>query len=128
MLTIRNKVALHRRSLVGGRDLLSRTDWAGIVYAGFGFGLIYAGLDQGNRLDWLNSGVVTGLLLAGGLLVVAFLVHEARAELPLIHLSVLVQPNIAVPALLISIYGFGGTATSFVLPEYMTRIQGLRAL
>ena len=31
-------------------------------YAGIGFGLIYAGLDQGNRLDWLNSGVVTGLL------------------------------------------------------------------
>ena len=119
-------VAMPRRPI--DRDLLRRTDWPGIVYAGVGFGLIYAGLDQGNRLDWFNSGVVTGLLLAGGLLVVAFLVHEARTELPLIHLSVLAQPNIAVPALLISIYGFGGTATSFVLPEYMTRIQGLRAL
>jgi MFS transporter, DHA2 family, multidrug resistance protein len=119
-------VAMPRRPV--DRDLLSRTDWAGIVYAGVGFGLIYAGLDQGNRLDWLNSGVVTGLLLAGGLLVVAFLMNEARAPYPLIDLRVLVQPNIAVPALLISIYGFGGTATSFVLPEYMTRIQGLRAL
>ena len=48
--------------------------------------------------------MVTGLLLAGGLAVVAFLVHEARAEYPLIHLRVLAQPNIAVPALLISIY------------------------
>jgi MFS transporter, DHA2 family, multidrug resistance protein len=48
------------------RDLLRRTDWAGIVYAGIGFGLIYAGPDQGNRLDWLNSGVVTGLLLRAG--------------------------------------------------------------
>jgi len=62
------------------RDLLARTDWAGIAYAGIGFGLIYAGLDQGNRLDWLNSGTVTGLLLAGGLLVVAFLVQESHAE------------------------------------------------
>ena len=26
------------------RDLLRRTDWAGIVYAGVGFGLFYAGL------------------------------------------------------------------------------------
>ena len=108
--------------------MLRRTDWAGIVYAGVGFGLIYAGLDQGNRLDWFNSGVVTGLLLAGGMLVVAFLVHEARAEYPLIHLRVLAQPNVAVPALLISIYGFGATATSFVLPDYLTRVQGLRAL
>ena len=40
----------------------------------------------------------------------------------------LVQPNVAVPALLISIYGFGATATSFVLPDYLTRVQGLRAL
>ncbi len=119
-------VALPRRPV--DRELLRRTDWAGIIYAGVGFGLIYAGLDQGNRLDWLNSGVVTGLLLAGGLLVVAFLVHEARAEYPLISLRVLVQPNVAVPALLISIYGFGTTATSFVLPDYLTRVQGLRAL
>jgi MFS transporter, DHA2 family, multidrug resistance protein len=119
-------VAMRHRPV--DRELLRRTDWAGIVYAGVGFGLVYAGLDQGNRLDWLNSGVVTGLSLAGGLLVVAFVVHEARAEYPLIPLRVLVQPNIAVPALLISIYGFGTTATSFVLPDYLTRVQGLRAL
>jgi DHA2 family multidrug resistance protein len=111
------------------RDLLRRTDWAGIVYAGIGFGLIYAGLDQGNRLDWLNSGLVTGLLLAGGMLVVAFIMHEARAEYPLIRLSVLAQPNIAVAALLIVIYpGFGTTGASFVVPDYLTRVQGLRAL
>jgi DHA2 family multidrug resistance protein len=119
-------VAMPRRPV--DRDLLRQTDWAGIVYAGVGFGLIYAGLDQGNRLDWFNSGAVTGLLLGGGVLAFAFLVHEARAPSPLIPLRVLAQPNVAVPALLISIYGFGGTATSFVLPDYLTRIQGLRAL
>jgi DHA2 family multidrug resistance protein len=62
------------------------------------------------------------------LLVVAFLVHEARAEYPLIHLPVLIQPNIAIPSVLISIYGFGSTATGFVLPDYLTRIQGLSDL
>ena len=36
--------------------------------------------------------MVTGLLLAGGMLVVAFIMHEARAEYPLIHLSVLAGP------------------------------------
>jgi DHA2 family multidrug resistance protein len=110
------------------RILLPRTDWVGIIYAGLGFGLLYAGLDQGNRLDWFNSGLVTGLLLSGALLVAAFVVHEALAENPLIHLRVLIQPHVAVPALLISIYSFGSTASSFVLPDYLTRIQGLRAL
>ena len=108
------------------RVLLPRTDWTGIVYAGIGFGLIYAGLDQGNRLDWLSSGLVCGLVLGGAILVAAFFVHEARAPFPLIHLPVLIKPNVAVPAMLISLYGFGSTATGFLLPDYLTRIQGLR--
>jgi DHA2 family multidrug resistance protein len=110
------------------RELLARTDWAGIVYAGIGFALIYAGLDQGNRLDWFNSGTVTGLLLAGALLIVTFAINEARVAYPLIHLRVLAQPNIMIPCVLISIFGFGSMATSFVLPDYLTRVQGLRAL
>ena len=119
-------IAMPRRPV--DRELLGRTDWAGIVYAGLGFGLIYAAIDQGNRLDWFNSGLIWGLMLGGGVLVVAFFVQERRSAYPLIHLPVLAQPNVAVPALLISIYGFGATATSYVLPDYLTRIQGLRAL
>jgi DHA2 family multidrug resistance protein len=38
----------------------------------------------------------------------------------------LIKPNVAVPALLISLYGFGSTATGYLLPDYLTRIQGLR--
>jgi DHA2 family multidrug resistance protein len=55
-------IAMPRRPI--DRDSLHRTDWVGIIFTGIGFGLIYAGLDQGNRLDWFNSGVITGLLLA----------------------------------------------------------------
>ena len=42
--------------------LLKEGDWAGIANIGLGPTLIYAGLDQGNRLDWFNSGTVVGLL------------------------------------------------------------------
>src|SRR4029077_10712255 len=42
--------------------------------------------------------------------------------------AVLTRVNVCVPALLISLYGFGSTATGFVLPDYLTRVQGLRAL
>ena len=119
-------LAMPRRPI--DRALFARTDWGAIIYAGAGFALIYAAFDQGNRLDWFNSGVVCGLMLAGGLLVAAFFVHEARAPFPLIHLPVLIQRYVAVPALLISLYGFGLTATGYVLPDYLTRIQGLREI
>ncbi|HXC30786.1 MAG TPA: MFS transporter [Stellaceae bacterium] len=119
-------IAMPRRPIDSA--LWPRTDWTGIVHAGLGFGLVYAGLDQGNRLDWLNSGLICGLLLGGSILIVAFFVHEARTPDPLVHLPVLCRSNVAGPAILISIYGFGSTATGFVLPDYLTRIQGLRDL
>src|ERR1700689_2408937 len=39
-------------------------DLFGLVTGGTGLAFIYAALDQGNRLDWLNSGLVWGLLVA----------------------------------------------------------------
>jgi MFS transporter, DHA2 family, multidrug resistance protein len=110
------------------RVLLERTDWSGIIFAGLGFGLIYAGLDQGNRLDWLNSGVVCALLGSGGLLAIAFHVNELVVPYPLVHLRVATQRNVWIPAALITVYGFGSTATAFILPDYLTRVQGLRDL
>ncbi len=107
---------------------LGRGDWWGIVFGGVGLALLYAGIDQGNRLDWLNSGTVIGLLLAGGLLMAAFVVNELLVERPLIDLRALLHPNVCIPPLMIAIYGFGSTATSFILPDYLTRVQGLRAL
>ena len=126
VMTILAAIAMPRRPI--DRNLWHRTDWIGIVYAGIGFALIYAGLDQGNRLDWFNSGTVTGLLLAGALLVVAFAIHECRTEYPLIHLRILARSSVSVPAVMVGIFGFGVMATSFVLPSYLTNVQGLRAL
>ena len=69
-----------------------RGDWNGIVFAGLGLAFVYAGLDHGDRLDWLIIGRVVGLLLAGGLLLVAFVVTELVAEHPLIDLTIAAKP------------------------------------
>jgi len=107
---------------------LCRGDWSGIIFGGVGLALFYAGIDQGNRLDWLNSGTIIGLLVAGGLLLVVFVVNELMVERPLIELRALLHPNVCIPPVMIAIYGFGSTATSFILPDYLTRVQGLRSL
>src|SRR6266851_3280454 len=57
------------------KELLRDADWGGMLLLGTGVSMIYAGLDQGNRLDWLGSGTVMALLLGGGVLCVAFLIN-----------------------------------------------------
>src|SRR5262245_3952160 len=42
-----------------------RPNWRGFVYFSVGLSLLYGAMDQGERLDWLNSGVIVAMLSAG---------------------------------------------------------------
>ncbi len=110
------------------RELLKTADWAGILYASVGFSLIYAALDQGNRLDWLNSGLVNALLLGGGLLLVAFVVHELVHDRPWINLHFVVRGNLPLIFLFITFFRFAILSTSFIIPQYLTTVQNYRAM
>ncbi|PYX03448.1 MAG: MFS transporter, partial [Acidobacteria bacterium] len=48
--------------------------FVGFFYLSCGFALLYAALDQGQRLDWWRSGVFTGLLAGGVFLLLGSLV------------------------------------------------------
>ena len=108
--------------------LLKTADWAGIIYAGVGFSLLYAALDQGNRLDWLNSGLICGLLLGGGLLLVAFVVQELTNPRPWVDLRFAASGNFPLLFLFIAFFRFTILSTSYIIPQYLTTVQGYRAM
>lgn len=108
--------------------LLKSADWGGILFASAGFSLLYAGLDQGNRLDWLNSGTIIALLLAGGALVITFVLHELGHPRPWINLRFAASGNIPLLALLISFYRTFILSTSLIIPQYLTVVQDYRAM
>jgi MFS transporter, DHA2 family, multidrug resistance protein len=110
------------------RPALRNADFWGMFYAAAGFSMVFAALDQGNRLDWLNSGTVTGLLLGGGVLIAAFVVHALVAEHPWINLRFLLRRNIALVVCIIILYRFIILSTSYLIPQYLTTIQSFRAL
>src|SRR5216684_4131778 len=85
------------------KELLGDADWGGMLLLGTGVSMIYAGLDQGNRLDWLGSGTVMALLLGGGVLCVAFLINEMMVRQPWAHINVLFSRNVGLS--LMVIYG-----------------------
>lgn len=110
------------------RDLLKTADWSGILYASLGFSLLYAALDQGNRLDWLNSGLINGLLLGGCFLIICFVVQEMTSKRPWINLRFAVSGNIPLLFVLISFFRFIILSTALVIPQYLTIVQNYRAL
>ncbi len=105
-----------------------RPDYFGFIFGGLGFGLIYAALDQGNRLDWLNSPLVIGLLAAGGLLLIAFFVHEWTCPHAAVDLRVVLEPPLPRMLLLISFLRLTILSTALVIPQFLQTVRGFRAL
>jgi len=103
-------------------------DVFGLLMGGTGLALIYAALDQGNRLDWLNSGLEWGLLGAGALVFIGFFVHEARTARPLLNLKVVFGAPMLSMFLLISFLKLTVLSTSYLIPLYLGSVRGYRDL
>ena len=106
------------------RDL----DWPGIAYAMAGFGLLFAGLDQGNRLDWSSNGLVIGLLLSGGMVSLVFLWRELITPRPFLNLWRLLRGNLLLLMLLLSGFRFIILSTAYIIPNYLQVVQNFREL
>jgi MFS transporter, DHA2 family, multidrug resistance protein len=108
--------------------LREELDWPGLAYSGIGFGLLYAGLDQGNRLDWTNNGLVNGLLVSGGLLTFVFVIRELVARKPFLNLRVLVSEGMVPIVLLLAGVRFIILSTAYIIPTYLQLVQNYREL
>jgi MFS transporter, DHA2 family, multidrug resistance protein len=108
------------------RPLLRDADWGGMLLLGTGVSMIYAGLDQGNRLDWLGSGTVMALLLGGGVLCVAFLINEMMVRQPWAHINVLFSRNVGLSLVVILLYTLASLSNSSLVPNFLSVVGGLR--
>jgi DHA2 family multidrug resistance protein len=108
------------------RALLSEADWGGMLLLGSGMAMLYAGLDQGNRLNWLESGTVIALLAAGTGLIVIFLVNEVVVRQPWAHFSVLLNRNIGLSLILILLYVFTSLSSASLAPNFLITVAELR--
>jgi DHA2 family multidrug resistance protein len=108
------------------REVLEDADWGGMLLLGTGVSMIYAGLDQGNRLDWLESGTVAALLIGGGLLCVLFLINEALVRRPWAHVSVLFSRNVGLSLIVILLYTLTSLSNSSLVPNFLGTVVLLR--
>ena len=108
------------------RELLKDADWGGMLLLGASVSMVYAGLDQGNRLDWLGSGTVMALLLGGGALFVIFLINELCVRRPWAHVNVLFNRNIGLALMVILLYTLTSLSNSSLVPNFLGLVTQLR--
>jgi DHA2 family multidrug resistance protein len=102
--------------------------WAGFLYASLGLSLLYGALEQGERLDWFNSGVFVGMLITGLFLIGAALIRRWLSSNPLVRLSSLVNRNTLILGVGLFSFRFTLLAISFLIPAYLAAIQHYRPL
>jgi MFS transporter, DHA2 family, multidrug resistance protein len=109
-------------------SLMRDLDWPGLSYAMVALGLLYAGLDQGNRLDWNTNGLIVGLLLSGGLIGLAFLFRELTTPRPFLNLGRLLRGNLLLLIVQLAGFRFIILSTAYIIPTYLQTVQNFREL
>jgi len=98
----------------------------GLLYASLSFALLFAALDQGERLDWWRSGLFTSLTVAGLIFLLAAFVRRLRGPNPLIQLTFLLSPNTLLMGTVLLLFRFCLLATIIVIPQSLT-VKGFEA-
>lgn len=110
------------------RELLHKPDYSGMAFYGLSAVLVYAGLDQGERLGWFDSGVITVFLVAGGVSFLLFLINEALVERPWASPRLFADFNIVMSVGMVIIYIFILSANSLLITHFLDTVHGLRPL
>jgi EmrB/QacA subfamily drug resistance transporter len=116
-------LALVRESRGGA----GRLDPLGTVLVTTGlFGIVY-GLVRGNDLGWRSGQVLTGLV-AGGVLVLLFVLWQARARTPMVPLGLFRSRGFSLTMIATIIMPFGVFGSVFLITQYLQTARGYSPL
>jgi len=100
--------------------------FVGFLYASAGFAMLFAALDQGQRLDWWNSAVFTALFFGGAIFLLSSLVRRLRMPNPLVDLPYLRQWNTLLLGTALIFFRFCLLPTIILIPQSLS-IHGFEA-
>jgi DHA2 family multidrug resistance protein len=94
--------------------------FVGFLYASLGFAMLFAALDQGQRLDWWRSGLINALFWGSMIFLLSSLVRRLRMPNPLVDLPYLRQWNTQVLGILLMFFRFCLLATIILVPQSLS--------
>jgi DHA2 family multidrug resistance protein len=108
-------------------SLLKRGDWPGIATMAVGLGALQTVLEEGNKEDWFGSAFITRLSIVAAISLALFVWIELNVARPLLNLRLLARRNLGFGTLANFLIGAVLYGSSFLLPLYLSQIQGYNA-
>jgi MFS transporter, DHA2 family, multidrug resistance protein len=108
-------------------SLLRDGDWAGIATMAIGLSALQTVLEEGNKDDWFGSAFIVKLSVIAAVALTAFLWIELTTKKPLLNLRLLLRRNFGFGMLANFLLGIALYGSVFILPVYLSRIQGYNA-
>ena len=104
----------------------SAPSFVGFLYLSAGLALIFAALQQGQRLDWWGSGVFNAWFWSGSFFLLCALIRRLRASNPLVAMPYLWKRNTILLGSLLFWFRFTLCTTIILVPEALA-IRGLES-
>ncbi|MBB3316917.1 DHA2 family multidrug resistance protein [Rhizobium sp. BK181] len=104
--------------------LLAKGDWPGIITMAIGLAALQTVLEEGNKEDWFGSDFIVRLSVVAAVSLALFLIIEFRTANPLLNLRLLARRNFGFGIVANVLLGIALYGSAFVLPIYLSRIQG----
>jgi MFS transporter, DHA2 family, multidrug resistance protein len=105
-------------------SLLREGDWAGIITMAIGLAALQTVLEEGNKDDWFGSPFIVRLSIIAAVALTVFLWIELTADKPLLNLRLLARRNFGFGILANFLLGIALYGSVYILPVYLSRIQG----
>jgi MFS transporter, DHA2 family, multidrug resistance protein len=104
--------------------LLREGDWAGIITMAIGLSALQTVLEEGNKDDWFGSPFIVKLSIVAAIALTLFVWIEWTSKKPLLNLRLLFRRNFGFGILANFLLGVALYGSVFILPIYLSRIQG----
>ncbi|TMJ53701.1 MAG: multidrug efflux MFS transporter [Alphaproteobacteria bacterium] len=108
-------------------SLLRQGDWPGIVTMAIGLGALQTVLEEGNKDDWFGSPFIVRLSVIAIVALSLFLLIELTSSKPLLNLRLLFRRNFGFGISANFLLGIALYGSVYILPVYLSRIQGYNA-
>ncbi len=104
------------------------TDYTSLIFLFLAACMLAAGLDQGQRLDWFDNGLITALFAGAAFFLIAFVINDLFTANPLIDLSLLGRRNFSLGLILVIVFDLAILGPSYAMPLEEMMIRGLKPL